>query len=189
MKRMFTWACLLAVLAVSTGCGGNSVVGLVYPEQLDDTPWCRWDVSIVGFADTRCVQSLGAMDETTDYTTASDVSQWVSRSLYREMKSRGCDCIYVAKAEQGADGFIISGEILSITLDKIGLNQWSTRMEILVELTRDSEMLFGQTYTGTVERTFFLASEAPEKILAEGLSEILKDAAIKLTKAMGEASR
>ncbi len=189
MKQMLTWVCLIVVLAVSTGCMGSSVVGLTYPGQLDDIPWCRWDVSVAGFTDARFVHSLGTMNETTDYTAASDVAQWVSRSLYREMQSRGCDCTYLEQAGQSADGFIISGKILSITLDKIGINQWSTRMEILVELTRDSEMLFGQTYIGTVERTFFMASKAPEKILAEGLSEILKDAAIKLTKAMAEASR
>lgn len=188
MRKMILFGVVMTGLLLNAGCLATSVVPLSYPEALSDTPWCRWDVTLVGLVDKRPAKTLGVMDEQTNYTAASDVAEWVSRSLYREIESRGCRCVVVS-VESTDEGFVIDGEVLSVSLDKIGINQWSTHMDIRVQLSRDGEMLFGQTYSGTVERTFLLASEGPEAIMAEGLSDILKDAAVKITDAMRTAQR
>ena len=189
MKKILLLCVCLTALLLSAGCLATSVVPLSYPEALADTPWCRWDVTLVGFVDKRPAKALGVMDEQTNYTAASSVGEWVSRSLYREIESRGCKCAVVGTMEQAGEGFVIDGEVLSVTLDKIGINQWSTHMEVRVQLSRGGEMLFGQTYSGTVERTFLIASEGPESIMAEGLSDILRDAAVKITDTMRTAQR
>lgn len=192
-KQSMVLICMVAALTLTSGCLGKSVVPLTYPAQLADTPWCRWDITIADFEDERPRQLLGAMDEENDYTAASDVAEWVTRSMAAELEARGCTCGYGAAGalpgDGAAPGFVVGGKVRSITLDKIGINQWSTRMEILVELKRAGELVFGQTYTGTVERTFLLGTDGPQEIMAEALSDILADAAIKLVEAMKKASR
>lgn len=192
MKRILFLGFALATLLLSAGCLGKSVVPLTYPTQLADTPWCRWDLSVVDFQDVRPRQLLGVMDEETDYTAQSDLAEWVTRSLTSELESRGCKCDNVTVAESSAtagDSFVVSGKVVSVNLDKIGINQWSTRMEILVELNQAGKLLFGQTYTGTVERTFIIGTDGPQEIMAEGLSDILSDAAVKMTEVMKDAVR
>jgi hypothetical protein len=190
MKRTFFLSCLLAGVLLSVGClGGNSVVPLTYPQQLADTPWCRWDLTVVDFTDARTRQELGAMDEETSYTAGSDLAEWVTRSLTSELEARGCTCSHVAEADPATSGFVVSGKVLSLALDKMGINQWTTRMEILVELTRNGKQLFAQTYTGTVERTFLIGTDGPQEIMAEGLSDILASAAVKMSRVMKDAGR
>lgn len=190
MKRLLFLGGILVALLFSTGClNSTSVVPLTYPAQLSDTPWCRWDVTMVDFEDARPQQQLGMMDEETKYTAESDPAEWVTRSLTNELEARGCPCAHVTAAGEDTQGFVVSGKVISLALDKIGINQWATRMEILVELHRGGELLFGQTYTGTVERTFLIGTDGPQDIMAEGLSDLLADAAVKMTKAMKDAGR
>jgi hypothetical protein len=183
------FAPLLAVLALlAAGCAGSNVVPLTYPAQLSDTPWCRWDVTLTPFADERPARELGVRDENATYVAASDVAEWVGRSLSAELSSRGCRCGWANAAQNAGGGFAVGGTITRVQLDKIGINQWTTALSIRVELSRGGELLFGQTYNGTVERTFVLPNEGPQQILSEALSEILGDAAVKLTEAMKQAS-
>ena len=104
------------------------------------------------------------------------------------LEARGWACPNVTSAE-AVDGFVVSGRILAVDLEKTGINQWSTNMEILVELRRGEELIFGQTYTGSVERPYLMASDGPQEIMAEALSDILSDAAAKMSLAMKDATR
>lgn len=186
--RLLATALALCVL-LAAGCATSNVVGLDYPRQLSDTPWCRWDVTLIPFADERTTTTLGAMDEQVDYRAASDVTEWVARSLTRELATRGCECTWSPEVPEQGGGFVVGGSVRQMRLDKTGINQWTTHMRLRVELMRGGELLFGQEYKGMVERTFLLPAEGPEKIMAEALAELLGDAATALTEAMKDASR
>lgn len=183
----FTALCVL-VLPLFTGCASSNIVQLKYPLELADTPWCRWPVTVVAFEDQRGVQALGAMDEVTAYQAASSVSDWVTRAVFEEMKARGCECTYVAEAASAGDGFVISGEVLTVRLDKTGINQWENEIRVRIQVAKDGERIYGETYKGYVQRTFVLATDAPEDIMVEGLSDIMRDATEKMIKAMSEDS-
>lgn len=189
-KFLYPLLCaLLAALALgASGCAPSNVVPLSYPAQLSDMPWCRWDVTLTPFADQRPAKVLGVQDENASYVAGSDVSEWVGRSLSSELAARGCECGWASSAEKAGQGFVISGTVSRVQLDKTGINQWTTSMSLRVELSRGGELLFGQTYNGSVERTFLLPNEGPEKIMSEALAEILGDAAVKLVDAMKNAS-
>jgi hypothetical protein len=164
---------LLGAVLLLTGCASSNVVPLHYPTQLQNFPWCRWDLTVTAFADQRSApQVLGARDEQTRYMAGADVGDWVTRAVFEEMKARGCACTYAKTAEQAGTGFVISGQILQIQLDKVGLSTWKTQMKVRYVLTRNGQQLYAATHTGVVERPIVLKENAPSEILAEGLQDI-----------------
>ncbi|SKA85602.1 hypothetical protein SAMN02745704_01901 [Paucidesulfovibrio gracilis DSM 16080] len=175
---------LLLLLALA-GCAGSSVVPLTYPAKLSDVPWCRWDMTIAAFEDQRpSPQVLGTRDETSAYSPGSDVGDWATRALLEEMKSRGCECAYASSLKTAGQGFVASGQILEIRLDKVGLSTWKTQMKIRYVLTRGGDQLYAATHTGVVERPIVLKDDAPSQILAEGLQDITTQAVEAMIAAM-----
>lgn len=163
----------LGLLLLLAGCASQNVVPLTYPGSGDNAPWCRWDLTVVGFEDQRAdPKVLGRLDDQTSYRPGSDVAEWATRALFDEMKERGCACRYAAASADAGKGFVITGQVQDIRLDKVGLSTWRTHMKIRYVLTRDGEQLYAATHTGDIEKPIVLERDATSQILAEGLQDI-----------------
>jgi hypothetical protein len=176
----------LAVLALAlAGCAAQNVVPLTYPSTVDNAPWCRWDITVVAFQDQRpAPRLLGSLDEQTSYVPGSDVAEWATRAMFEEMKGRGCSCRYVATADNAGSGFVITGEVQQVQLDKVGLSTWKTQMKVRYTLTRNGEQLYAATHTGVVEKPIVLERDATSQIMAEGLQDITVQAVQAMIPAM-----
>ena len=192
-SRFFLPVFLLALATFLPGCiTGGSVVPLTYPSDLGAYPWCRWSVTVVGFTDQRADQkTLGAkdLDEGEYYVAGSSAADWMTRAFYDELKNRGCACVYKQSALEADTDFVISGEVLDLGLDKIGFTDFNANLRLFVELSRKGERVYAETYTGELDKSFALGSDAPEEVLAEALQFVVTDAVEKLISHMKEADR
>ncbi|MEF2146191.1 MAG: hypothetical protein V3573_12165 [Desulfovibrionaceae bacterium] len=186
MKRIhFLCFLLLAVFLLTLGgCASNNLVRLTYPAKLSDVPWCRWDMAVASFEDKRTTDVLGAMDETTPYRAESDVSEWATRGIFEEMRSRGCACRYVKDGAEAGSGLLVTGQVLQVKLDKTGVSQWRSQLKINYVLTRNGEQVYAATHTGEVERPLVLNRDATTEIMAETLQDITVQAVEEMIKAL-----
>ncbi len=192
LSTLLTLLTLVFSLAFSGCVTGGNTVALSYPSELGAYPWCRWSVTVVGFTDQRAdKQTLGAkdLDEGEYYVAGSDVSDWVTRAFVDEFKNRGCGCEYRAGAADADTQFVISGEVLAVSLDKIGFTDFNSKVRMFVELTRNGERVYAETYNGELDRSFALGSDAPGDVLAEALQFVVTDAVEKLINHMKDADR
>ncbi|MGE4292702.1 MAG: hypothetical protein AB7E32_10885 [Desulfovibrio sp.] len=180
-RSLFLSAFLVFIL---TGCAAQNVVPLTYPTTVNNTPWCRWDLTVAAFEDLRTTPAvLGTLDEQVNYVPGSSVAEWTTRAMYEEMKGRGCECRYTSTPDK-VSGFLISGQVLEIHLDKVGLSTWKTQMKIRYTLTRNGEQLYSATHTGEVEKPIVLDRDATSLIMAEGLQDITTQAVEAMIPAM-----
>lgn len=184
---------LLIVATALPGCmAGSSTVPLTYPADLGAHPWCRWSVTVVGFVDRRAdTKTLGVKDadEGRNYVAGSDVADWMTRAFYDELKNRGCDCVYKQSALEADTDFVITGEVLKASLDKVGFTDFNSSLSLFVELQRKGERVYAETYNGELDKSFALGSDAPGEVLAEALQFVVSGAVEKLITHMKEADR
>ena len=180
-SRILLGLALLALALASAGCARPTLVPLTYPTTLGDTPWCRWDLTITAFTDARADRKvLGDQGEGVNYTAEGNVTDWVGRAFFDELKNRGCGCVYKPDLASAGQGYAIGGQVLLTRLDKIGFNQWKAVVQVQVTLARAGEPIYTETYTSELEKPFVIATDAEQKILADALQGLVTDASLKL---------
>jgi hypothetical protein len=162
--RLLVRSLTIALLPLMAGCAyGTRHVTLVYPPEQPDVSrtirpaaesvppaGTQQPIVLVRFADRRAEKQAigevrGTLFRTADVVTDSNVADWVSQALKRELEGAGYSVTVVDTAPLGG-GAILSGEVLSVYCT--ALLFYEARVSFSARITKDGKEILKGRYRG-----------------------------------------
>jgi len=167
---------LLALIVLLAACAGSTQLVLRYEVAQTQAPGCDAAVAVVTFKDAREQPMLGIDADGQAYKTASNVAEWVSWSLYDELRAAGCSKAKYHQAEGNytADS-VVTGEVLKVNVRQNSATSYTAAVQIRIEIKKAGQVVFAGKFHGEKDNTVFPGSGKAEQTLTEALQLVLAD--------------
>jgi len=188
MKTYMKWPLLSALglaLILAAGCAAGNAIKLKYALISTDTP-CAGEITVFRFEDKRPASALGKTTDNETITSLSDVAEWVGWALFDELESAGCKPKYRTAITAPDDELVVTGQVLSLTLNQTGVTTYKGRVSVRIEVSRGGTTLHAEKYTSEVEDVVVPGYSSEADILAEALRGVMYEAIPAIAEAAGK---
>lgn len=181
-KRIFTYLSLALFLSLflMAGCTKNTVPLSYKPAQKLTTPPCENSVLISSFKDNRSKASIGSKANGEKFYPDGDVSQWVAFALFEEMQNADCNVYLKDKSATQDTDYVVTGSIENINLKQLSSLKFTNTIKLRVKMLKDDELVYHESFIGYIKKNVIMPANTPEKIMATGLQDLMKEITFKV---------
>lgn len=163
---------VLLVLGCSTG--RDTIVLRYHPAKIDIFG-CTNTVSLVALEDRRKDVAIGNKDDGRPIYAKSDVSEWISRAMYDELKRSGSEVAYHDKKYDFNTDYVITGFIKDTYVRQKSLSSYLASMKIYLEISKNEKNVLKKTFTVTRTKKTLPSPGANSNILTELLQGAMRE--------------
>lgn len=172
----FMLALALAGFVALSACAGSTQLVLRYQVASAPAAGCDKAIAVVTFKDGREQKMLGIDADGQAYKTDSNVAEWVSWSLYDELRTVGCSKVkyHQTEGEFTAD-YVVSGEVLKVSVRQNSATSYTAAVQLRLEIKKDGQVVYAGKFQGEKDNTVFPGSGKAEQVLSDALQVVLSD--------------
>ena len=187
--RLFSGLCAALLCALTlAGCAPKDTVRLLYtpvtPSVLPAPTAPR--VAVVLFEDKRGKQEIGTRSKGGDFSAATSVPEWISRSLADEISRMGPQVSYapsIQLAQSARPDYIVTGTVEEVWVKESNPTTYAATVRISFNVANRQGSVYSQNLSSSQEKTGLPSSGMVEDLLTGTLREVLGVAASKINEA------
>lgn len=177
---------VMVFILLSSGCGPSSYVTLTYPRGEITLPRVGApSIAVVLFHDQRATQgkNIGIRSNGSKFTCSSSVSEWISKSLAKELFNQGFQVSYartLAQSKIAKPEYIVTGAVQEVWVTEENPTSFSAVIGIKVTLSNNEGILYSENFNFTQEKLSLPMGSQVELLLATSLQSLLESVAKKI---------
>lgn len=168
-------AALLGLFLLVAACAKSGGITLNYKAQGVPSR-CAMDMVVFKFEDKRTDTTLGRYNDGTVISAVSDVADWVGWAMFDELEKVGCRPKYRTSTAAPGDMPMVTGEVLSLSLDQTGTTTFAGKIEVRIMVVKAGKTLHIQKYSSQVEDVVLTGYGTEADIMQEALRGVMVEA-------------